>query len=680
MCVLLLVGCNDNVVSKNPVNQPSEQVEEPLNAVVDDQTSEDHELAIDPVDRCRIMVDILNIRTEASVDSELIGRVYLDGVYEVLSTKEVMNDGESEIWYEIEVKDKKGWIASWFCELTEKALMDYNPQLVSVEIPINEYYLVNHVLDFKTLIDWESYNVFYKTAGSLLEIEGPLELISNGMLDITIHDMMGRTRTFSFYIRLLEETTYEKALYESMSLDSKIIGFSKDVDLSYDEDSEAYYSIVDGKLSGWYKAKYMGRPCYYYNYDFYHANSYININKVTFILDDGETIYLETDGRLDRRFSESGILSIGPYSHNTVINMTTGDMYEFNNMRSFEDQKILVNYHSFSEEFDDKEEDEKLIQVFKVKPGELELIYEETITCLGVRNVRLEEQNLFYDIYHVIKDEWGSVSSYGYEEAYQLSLDDRTLTKVSGDIHSVNNRDPDEVITIFSELDKTSLIGEVKSHEVEAFDYLRIIEVIDGELCNWFEITLDDGQKVYTYRRRTDDDGERLYLIEPLYFLCKDGSQLDLMTFSNNHFFYMSTLLKDDLLFKNILTLNYYYEGIYSSYYSILDGSRVDLPMEGEIQVSDDQKYLVNIPAYYGGSYKDLIIYDLEMDYKKLVKVFNQERELNFNFGYWDKNTYHFQISQYTYGIGTEYFDGSISLTDNGWVINGENLFNLEIQ
>ncbi len=66
----------------------------------------------------RIVADVLNVRSEAMIESDIINKVYEYSVYEVLDEK---TNEDNEVWFLIGLDDSNlGWVASWYCESFER--------------------------------------------------------------------------------------------------------------------------------------------------------------------------------------------------------------------------------------------------------------------------------------------------------------------------------------------------------------------------------------------------------------------------------------------------------------------------------------------------------------------------------------------------------------------------------
>jgi len=59
-----------------------------------------------------VNVEILNVRASSSTESEILGKVYQNELFEVKKTK---IDSENQEWYMIDYNGSEAWIAGWFC-------------------------------------------------------------------------------------------------------------------------------------------------------------------------------------------------------------------------------------------------------------------------------------------------------------------------------------------------------------------------------------------------------------------------------------------------------------------------------------------------------------------------------------------------------------------------------------
>ncbi len=692
LLLLLMVGCKNTEIKSGPNSNANTLSQQNISG--DDTTpetgadiadSEDNIQTSEVLTHAKVVGDVLNMRNLPTTESAIVGKVFSGGVYEILSEKIVYMNGEEQIWYRIAVNDYEGWIAGWFCELTDDDVIDYNARMDEVEIDISAYYLHGYVLNFDELIDWDDYQISYEINDEVVSIEQSFPVVSNGKLEIKLKDSLGRSSVIDWPITVVVEDEINKALYESMSFDSRIIGFEKDVNLEYDDTAEAFLSIIDGKLSGWYKAKYKDKTCYYYNYDYFHANAFIDFYKFNFQFENGETLILESKGQIDKKLSSMGIIILEESHYkNTVVNIYSGDVYYFNGMIIGENQHFIVNYQQFYESLEKKESEERLLQLYSLTSEGLKLIYKETGINLGISDVRVEDNTVAYSVNYKRKNEWKSTDSHSYKEVYELTVDETKVTRVlhSNQVESINSVDEDEVITVYGQMNEESdVLGEYEHREIANLTFNRTLDNIEGQICNWFNVTLKDGRTGFAYRSRIDADGSRLLMVEPMSIILNNG---EVYEFTVDKLFKTTTYLSESLVFKDIITFYYYYEGFNSEFISLEDGSSLDLPMRGEIFVSDDRDYLINLEQYYYEDESYLTLYGIgDQDYDKILRLGTEGH--NIYHDEWKDDEYHFKIVTHLGYDGYSYTQEDIKLAtlkliDGKWTLEGEELYDLEIQ
>ncbi len=689
--LLLVTGCQSTesnvevgkIEKSNEINDM--EVENSTNK--EDTLIDDESIEID-LGHTKVIEDVLNVREHATTESTIIGKVFKNGVYQILSEETISNNDKEEVWYKISINDNVGWIAGWFCEVTDDDLSDYNTRMDNLEIGIQSSYSQGDIIDFNELIEWSDFDISFKTDDQISEVTNLLTIESSGKLIVTLNDSLNRERIISRDIRVINEDMYTKALYKSMDLDSKVIAFEKDIDLTYDKDSQAFLSIEDGKLLGWYKAKYKGQTCYYYNYDYYHANASIKINKFNFTLDNGQVLSLDSKGYINKKLTSKGLIILDEfYYKNTLVNLKTGQVYYLNNMILSDDMNYILNYQAFYDDLEYKETSERLVELYLITEDDIKLIYQEKVNNLGVDNIHIKGDTISYSLNYSRLNEWKSTSKTSYKENYELVVDTdtKTATRVllNENVEHINSIDEDEIIVVYSQMDeKSNVLGNYKLSEIKTIEFARTLDSIDKVLCNWYNITLDNGQEGFAYRKRVEADGERLSMRENMDIILNNGETMEYIA---HKLVTTSTYVRDALVFKDIIVFNSYYEGVGLTFISLDDGERINLEMQGEIFISNDNKYLINLEQEYYeyyeyGSY--LTLYKInDQGFDEILKI--ETKGYRIYHDKWTNNDYQFEIQVAAENkssvseLEKEYV--TMKKVDGKWVLEGENLYDLEI-
>lgn len=125
---ILLIGCSENKLTSENINEDVNVDNQILNEVVEDNEVVEENQVIDNDTSTQdsnsdeevfnsfivtIRVEQLNVRSDPNIESEKISKVTLDEQYMV--QEKYVNDETGEYWYQIELDDGSiGWIAGWF--------------------------------------------------------------------------------------------------------------------------------------------------------------------------------------------------------------------------------------------------------------------------------------------------------------------------------------------------------------------------------------------------------------------------------------------------------------------------------------------------------------------------------------------------------------------------------------
>lgn len=613
LMAIFLISCsttqNDNTLNEIQNDQTSEVTSDTLDDSntqdvndadsgenVNEEPSEDNQdqASEETLVRYKVMVDILNVRATPTTESDVVGQVFIDGVYEVLEEKLVEVDDKEELWLKVNIYGYTGWLAGWFCEVTEDDLRDYTPRFDEVAFELHKYYLLGHQFDIQS----DYFDVDITLNDSTLEDN---ILDRSGTLSVNFTDPLGRVHTYHGNVIVKEEATYYKALYADKDVNSEILGFEDEIDLNYD-DSEAYISLGLDGLEVWYKAKYKGKSVYYHR-NTYHNNSYITVDKFYFNTANGVREF-ETTGYISPKLLDHGIIILDQdYTENTFIDMMSGEVYYFDTYDYSEEDHYLVSYYAHNEYYNKEGPYQYDFKVYQVDKG-LDLIYEASYLDEGINNI-IFDQGIYYSRYYEITNEFGSASGYHYEEKYMLDTN-MVNHHLEKDIDQVNTNQTMEM-TLYSEMNMDSEPLGKAIINTEDLTFTRHIQVKNERLYNWYKFNLD-GQEHYVYRERTENDGMRIKREEDLVFILNDGVEYVEKAGYGEDFHVYSTVIRDGLLYKDLLVFNAYYEGVSIHFVDMNTGKRVDAPFYGEFVVDKAEDLLIVHESFYYDGYQVTVL------------------------------------------------------------------------
>lgn len=682
LCILLvffLFACeeesnNNSTVSNSGSNEQTLEENQLNNKFVEshEDTEEGTQMVEEVKLRIKIDVDILNFRADSGTDSEILGKLYKDCVYEVIDSKEINGNNESELWYKVSVGNQVGWIAGWFCSETESDLMDINIPMNALEISLNRIYLKGTSVNFNDFIDWDDYELVYETESlNIHDLNEAYQIRENGTLRVLLKDSLGRSKEHNMYIEAYRNDDVNKVLYKTMDFSSEIIGQEDVREIDYSKNSEGHISIVDGHVQAWYQVEYNGQTCYMFEEDSAITFGPANFNRYNVYLTSGEKVVVEGDGTAYTRFEKNDLVWISHSAHrNTLVDVNTGQVYYFNFLEFNEDRSRFMTFNCFSDGRFREKDILKTYALYEVKDKGIELLFEKNISHIGVENVTfLDENTIGYKVFYDNQNPWTSTNPLALSETYSLSLvDDQPEERlIVGNVKEINTIDYNEVITVYENMkEDSSILSEVKRRDISQLVYTRTFDVINSELCDWFKVLLEDGREGFAYRPRTEKDGMDLFLNEPMYFILENG---DLHTIETDGFGAFIYSLDDSLIFNDVVIYYYNFEGSGAWFESAIDASYLDLPLRGFIYVNPDKTYLADATYAYIEGDSDLTIYKIDdKDYLEEVRIVTNQGSFN-DIKWFSGTECTFNLSVYE-DESFNRFPGSLYLEDDQWILS----------
>lgn len=175
----------------------------------------------------RVEVDRLNVRKDASVESEVIGTVLKKETYEVLMEKET----DLRTWYLIEYGEgEAGWIAGWYCVNDKLSIYEYN-WLYSEPIKSSDLLGIFHSTD--VLVDLQGPRIYdYRDNSTVV------------FLDASVGDTVGYIDSSNIY------HMNENIMVEMSDKTEKLCNY--DLIMTLDDRFDYSFYTIEGENDDWY--------------------------------------------------------------------------------------------------------------------------------------------------------------------------------------------------------------------------------------------------------------------------------------------------------------------------------------------------------------------------------------------------------------------------------------------
>lgn len=273
----------------------------------------------------------------------------------------------------------------------------------------------------------------------------------------------------------------------------------------------------------------------------------------------------------------------------------------------------------------------------------MEIIYEECIVNYGISVPRwITDKEIQFTSFNGSDNEW----VYASEDKKRI---DMTLIENLEGWQLISHENKDmygdaykEVLNVYEEMnEKSSILGYYEVEDISNVRFLRTYDIINDKLVMWFEITLANETKGYSYRtRRKYENDLREYegsidMIDSIFLVLADRS---LREIEPSRLF---VSLHEELVSKGFYLMHFSYEDIGTALIHESTGESVEEFLEGYLHVSPNKTRFLEIPYFYGSSWTGLRIYDIEGKeislkfdciFKGWIKDINWIDEMNITF------------------------------------------------
>lgn len=601
--IVFLVGCNE--VPKTPIAETEPKVvESKLLDVTNAEPSDvDPVEVVDELQKVMVIVDVLNLREEPLVSSKKIGSVYKNSVYEVLGTKVIMNDEKEETWYRVHVgKETEGWIAGWFCETTDKELND----LAIVESPsinLQLMYQVGETVNKEEMVT-SRYTVEVVVDDVIVEESYRFNEVGNHIIEVTTYDEL---------LRELSQERFDIEVYKN------ILGFgylkpndtrtavieSKD---TYTLDMSSLY--IDYNHVIWCKAK-LGGQILYVNTDDIEVEHFYDVKniEIPFTKYGGLTLGLKS-ASLNKHMMGEGFLWIQDLD-TSIINLDSGAMIELKeSVEILHQDRLIINYNSYGDYSMTPDLEKTLFQIIEMTEEDFEVVYKNTSDYIGFETIELGADKIVVKGYYESKDHWQYAPENRKVDTLELTpMTDKWLCiTMNSDMLYVGVT---EEMTVYETLNENSdLLGVYNPEDVIETLYLATYDIIEDQTVMWFEVTLLDGSKGYTYRTWRDSESRSVLRNKKITFMLDNGEQIILEPLDK--FFYIPLNISDALSSLGLYTTYVWFDERLMTVYDSKDGHEVDVPFNSQIELSPDKTKVLATTWHYGEPITTLRIYSIE--------------------------------------------------------------------
>lgn len=646
---VILVGCEPNEITPDEVDQI--QVEHNVDITQEEVIEDVTETAFR---RVKVMVDVLNLRTAPIVNSEKLGEVYFQSVYEVIES-ETVND---EVWYKISVGEHFGWIESCFCE--ETFLEAYEVVNMNDEgLVLDNYYEVGSAVIFEELIQTQyPYEIYINNH----LIDGYYRFSSEGEYEYytVLYDELGRkSSTRKNSLKVVKNK--DNLCYESPDLTSKVTYHIPDI-----SESRNIYGIIydcGETIDIWYELYPPNEEvCYFLSSESVEINN--RFDHVVFEIND-EKHEVEGDYLVHNHTLEDQGYFIFEGGSLFIVNVNTGKSFKTRYPYQFVDDKFLIVYKDINQYIDESEHDYSNVKIYDLKDGKFELIYEDETAYMGIEHQGYDNNTFTFTGYGESHNDWDFASENLFQETIQLQKIDDTWHRqvVSSDSDYSN---PSSLMTVYKMQNQTSEVLDIFDvHDVQSVTFLNTYDIIDSQLVLWFQVLLKDDTIAYTYRPRLAHEPGYLLNSEQYYMMMADGSKLKMK--SSSDFWYVKTHVRDELAKFNMYLTSESYEGTSFKAYDRLTKEEVELPFNNTLVLSPSKTRLLGTVGYYADPESDLMIFEyVNNGFHELFKL-EMSQIYAYNFKWLTDDSLSFII-----GDGDEKYDALLELINEKWILTTE--------
>ena len=651
--IMFLVGCNE--VPKTPIAETEPNaVESKLLDVTNAEPSDvDPVEVVDELQKVMVIVDVLNLREEPSVLSEKLGSVYKNSVYEVLGTKVIMNDDKEETWYRVHVgKETEGWIAGWFCEVTDNELDDL-AIIESPSINLQLMYQTGETINKEDMVT-SRYTIEVLIDDVIVEESFTFNTVGKHEIEVITYDEL---------LRELSQESFDVEVYED------ILGFgylkpnntrvavieSKD---SYNLDMSSLY--IDYNHVIWCKAK-LDSQILYVNTDNLDIDYFYDVKNVEipFTKYGGLTLGLKS-ASLNKGMMDEGFLWIQDLG-TSIINLDSGEMIELKeSVEILLQDRLIINFNSYGDYSMTPDLEKTLFQIIEMTEEDFEVVYKNTSDYIGFETIELGADKIVVEGYYESKDHWQYAPENRKIDTLELTpMTDKWLCiTMNSDMLYVGVT---EEMTVYETLNENSnLLGVYNPEDVLETLYLATYDIIDDQTVMWFEVTLLDGLKGYTYRTWRDSESRSVLRNKDITFILDNGEKKIIKPLEK--FWYVPLNISDTLSSLGLYTTYVWFDERVITVYDSKDGQEVDVPFNSQIELSPDKTKVLATTWHYGEPVTTIRLYNIKN--KELEEIYIHEFiEFNAYEFKWIDN----QSISFTKGSTEGKFKKTITFIDEQW-------------
>lgn len=660
------MSCNE-IENRNVDQNQSQTIEENSSQEINESNDESTDLqTVDEIIKVKVTVDKLEIRERFTDLSNVKGHVYINSVYEVLDIKE---DTDGKVWYRISIRpNTDGWIASEFTEVADDKLYDYNKEFKEIEIDLKENYEFNDqdiFLSLRDLISWQG-KVFITVNGQKKE---NVELNQEGLQSVTFvfEDELGRMsnpvhkKTFIYNPNGQLKKIYSHKDIHSDWLD--VINIEKIKPLLDNKATVGHVQIKNGETELWYEISYGSGSGFIYEKDINSSLERVYLKNYKFILKDGTIIDYSQEHAVFKVIDmpvDSGVIHVdGKY--NVFVDSYNGSIYEVQDYEISPDGKYLFGFdRSYVNGLGNVLREEHLLSL----NNGFHVLYQDSNIHMGLNDIEwLEDDTLTYVVNHNRMNTWQSISLIPVKTKVQIKIKPEGVSK-----KIIEDADADVIFTdidVFLSMSRTSaLIEKISSDDLFTIEFMDTLEMTEEGILVWYYVELLNGKTGYISREKNVFDENNLSIYTGIHHHNMDLIFLngDRITIRKYELPLYSVLLSDDFLFLDMLAHTTIYEGVYHSFYSVFDGQRLDVPIEGDYYFNESKSLIVDMVHDYSGE-TSFSVYRIVDGEFKLEYRYDGENE-GFKFAGWNHDeSFNILISDYiekTEKESTLYFEDEL--------------------
>lgn len=586
----------------------------------------------------QIKSDAEEIFTEADLHSEVLDTVYKGSVYRVHNSKTV----EDIFWYQIEYNPGKyGWLSGNNVDLVYGDGFEYEEgQYPDLNMP--KYILRGDTLVVEKILGGDSeYDLYIEG----IIIQDAIILNEVGSYEIYgVSRLNPNKRTITYRIECLQ-AYYYGLVYDDYSSDARVIGYvrykSEVADnllstyLTNEDGLVVWYEIEINDVKGYVKSRNDGRNIYNKT-----INAVCNDQVLTL---EGDYISFAPSMFLDKYYHIYGDQTVLINPDNGAILYTNRYYYTVDDNRSLIEvnrDEFYMNYNQMYAEVMPFR-----LRVIDLEKGNFDVLLNYEDECINIDSIYIDDDHDNENYIGLIKisdDPWAFSTDRRMREIYQLQKNNKKWEfKLIHKPKMDYENDSFQVYTTFP--DRTTTLGTFTQSDCENIEFMNVYDIIDQTYVLWFELTLKDGRKGYTYRTLRPEEEKAAILGEDAKLVMADKSLYDVKDDANEWISFME--LSSGLEAIDTYILTYYDEREYQTLIAKDDLDRSGETFEGKFyEFPNKQWALALFYSREDGYDQQLIFYDLSSGKKEEVFTFDSPSRWIFSLNVVDDETVTFFI------------------------------------